>query len=58
MNGIPTIFMSDNGTANTRRLQLTPAQKDELHHLSFHLGVNLQQAYLRLRRGSIVLTSQ
>ncbi len=58
MNGIPQIIMTDNGTANTRRLNLTPAQREELHRLTIYLGISLQQGYVRLRAGLISLSGQ
>lgn len=54
----PQIIMTDNGTANTRRLNLTPAQREELHRLTIYLGISLQQGYVRLRAGLISLSGQ
>lgn len=47
-----------NTMTTSRRLNLTPAQRDELHRLSIHLGISLQQAYVRLRSGAISLGGQ
>ena len=40
------------------RLKLTPAQRDELHRLSIRFRISLQQAYVRLRSGTISLSGQ
>ncbi len=45
-------------TPRRQRLNLTPAQREELHRLTICLGINLQQGYLRLRAGSISLSGQ
>lgn len=41
-----------------QRLTLTLAQREELQHLSIHLGISLQQAYVRLRSGAISLSTK
>lgn len=41
-----------------QRLTLTPAQREELQHLSIHMGISLQQAYVRLRSGAITLSTK
>jgi hypothetical protein len=41
-----------------QRLTLTQAQREELQHLSIHMGISLQQAYVRLRSGAITLSTK
>ena len=58
---VQKIIMTDNGTAcTTRQLRpmLSPDQRDELARLATHLGISLQQAYVRLRSGAISLSGQ
>ncbi len=40
------------------RLRLTTAQQDELKRYAISMGLCLQQAYVRLRRGEISLTTK
>ena len=47
-----------NTAPRRQRPNLTPAQREELHRLTIHLGISLQQGYLRLRSGSISLSAQ
>lgn len=47
-----------NTAQRRQRPNLTPAQREELHRLTIHLGISLQQGYLRLRAGSISLSGQ
>ncbi len=46
------------GEPRRQRLNLTPAQRDELERLTVHLGISLQQGYRRLRAGSITLAGR
>lgn len=41
-----------------QRLTLTQDQREELQHLSIHMGISLQQAYVRLRSGAITLSTK
>lgn len=40
------------------RPNLTPAQQEELKRYAVSMGICLQQAYVRLRRGEISLTTK
>lgn len=43
--------------ANQRRIKLTAEQRAEIKRMADNLGICLQQAYVRLRAGSISLSS-